>query len=145
MRELIFPALKKEVNIIKAYDDIPVFFHTDGDINKVMVDIIDCGFDGLQSLQPTANMDLREIKDKYGKKLCLMGNIDINKIMPFGTEEQVRKNVRHTIDIGIESSGYILSTCNILTKDIPVSNAIAMYDEAEKYTYGFFQEANKSG
>jgi uroporphyrinogen decarboxylase len=137
MRELIFPALKREVELIKAYKDVPVFMHTDGDLNKVMEDIIDCGFDGLQSLQPSANMNLSEIKQKYGDRLCLMGNIDINEILPFGTEEMVRKTVKETIDTGIKGSGFILSTCNILTRDIPAANAIAMYDEAEKYQMSF--------
>lgn len=133
MREMVFPALKKEVILIKAYKDVPVFFHTDGDINKVMSDIVDCGFDGLQSLQPSANMDILKIKQEYGERICLMGNIDLNYILPFGTEEEVRKNVRETIEIGQEGGGYILSTCNILTKDVPAKNALAMYDEAEKF------------
>ena len=98
-----------------------------------MDDIVGCGFDGLQSLQPTANMDLAELKEKYGHKLCLMGNIDINEILPFSDEETVRRNVRETIEIGSRGSGYILSTCNILTRDIPLQNALAMYDEAEKF------------
>ncbi len=133
MRELIFPALALEVKKIKAYKDIPVFMHTDGDLRQVMEDIIGCGFDGLQSLQPTANMDIAELKRKYGERLCLMGNIDINEILPFGDEETVRKTVRETIEIGSKGSGYILSTCNILTRDIPLQNAVAMYDEAEKF------------
>ena len=133
MRELIFPALAREVKKIKAYKDIPVFMHTDGDLRQVMDDIVGCGFDGLQSLQPWANMDLAEIKQKYGEKLCLMGNIDINEVLPFADEETVRKTVRETIEIGIKGSGYILSTCNILTRDIPLKNALAMYDEAEKF------------
>jgi uroporphyrinogen decarboxylase len=133
MREIIFPALKKQVELIKKYKDIPVFMHTDGDINAVMEDIIDCGFDGLQSLQPSANMDLENLKSKYGQRLCLMGNIDLNHILPFGTKEEVRRNVKETIDIGNKDGGYILSTCNILTGDIPAVNAVAMYDEAENY------------
>lgn len=133
MREIIFPALKREVEAIKRYKDIPVFFHTDGDLRAVMDDIVGCGFDGLQSLQPTANMDLRSIKENYGDKLCLMGNIDINELLPFGTVEEVKKAVRETIDIGIKGSGFILSTCNILTRDIPIENARAMYETAENY------------
>jgi uroporphyrinogen decarboxylase len=132
MRELIFPALKREVESIKSYKDVPVFLHTDGNINKVIDDVVDCGFDGLQSLQPSANMDLNAIKEKYGDKLCLMGNIDINNLLPFGTEQQVRMKVRETIETGSKGGGFILSTCNILTKDIPLQNAVAMYDEAER-------------
>lgn len=133
MREVIFPALRHEVALIKRHSDVPVLMHTDGDLRAVMDDIVDCGFDGLQSLQPTANMDLKAIKRDYGEKLCLMGNIDINEVLPSGDEETVRRVVRETIDIGLPGSGYILSTCNILTRDIPLQNAVAMYDEAERY------------
>ena len=133
MREIIFPALRHEVECIKKYKDIPVFMHTDGDLRRVMDDIVGAGFDGLQSLQPTANMDIRDLKARYGEKLCLMGNIDINEVLPFADEETVRRVVRETIDVGIKGSGYILSTCNILTRDVPLRNAVAMYDEAEKY------------
>mgnify|MGYP001065460226 CR=1 FL=1 len=57
----------------------------------------------------------------------------VNEVLPFADEETVRRVVRETIDVGIKGSGYILSTCNILTRDVPLRNAVAMYDEAEKY------------
>jgi uroporphyrinogen decarboxylase len=133
MRELVFPALKAEVSLIKKLCGLPVAFHSDGDLRAVMDDIVDCGFDALQSLQPTANMDLADIKARYGRKMCLIGNIDINEVLPFAGADTVRKVVRQTIEAGIPGSGYILSTCNILTRDIPVENAIAMYDEAERH------------
>lgn len=136
MRELVFPALRREVELIKQHRDVPVLMHTDGDLRAVMDDIVACGFDGLQSLQPTAGMDIGKVKAKYGDRLCLMGNIDINHVLPFSDEATVRQTVRDTIDIGIRGSGYILSTCNILTRDIPLANAVAMYDEAERYPLG---------
>ena len=134
MREIVFPALKNEVKLIRVYSpDTPIFFHSDGDLRNIMDDIIDCGYDAIQSLQPTANMDIAWLKEKYGDKICLMGNIDINTILPFGTEEEVRRTVRETMEIGSRNSGYILSTCNILTRDLPLTNVLAMYDEAEKF------------
>lgn len=81
----------------------------------------------------TPIMDICELKDKYGDKLCLMGNIDINDVLPFREEETVRHEVCETIDVGSKGSGYILSTCNILTQNISLANAVVMYDEAKKY------------
>jgi len=132
LREVVFPALKEEVQEIKK-SGVPVMMHSDGNLNDVMEDIIDCGFDALQSLQPSAGMDIAEIKRKYGDKLCLMGNLDLNWLMPFGTTEDVRKAVRSLIRTAAPGGGFILSTCNVLTRDIPVENAIAMYDEAERF------------
>ncbi len=131
LRKLIFPILKEEVREIKK-SGVPVMLHSDGNLNDVMDDLIDCGFDGLQSLQPSAGMDIGEIKDKYGKKLTLMGNLDLDYLLPFGTTEEVRAEVRSVIKSAAPGGGFILSTCNILTRDIPVENALAMYDEAER-------------
>jgi len=131
MRDIFFPVLKAEVREIKK-SGVPVFLHSDGNLNAVMDDLIDCGFDGLQSLQPSAGMDIAKIKEKYGHKLCLMGNLDLDHLLPFGTPEEVRAAVRSVIKTAAPGGGFILSTCNILTRDVPVENALAMYDEAER-------------
>lgn len=55
---------------------VPVFFHTDGNINAVLPHIVEAGFDGLQCIEPAAGMDMAVIHAQYGKRLCLMGNID---------------------------------------------------------------------
>ena len=55
---------------------VPVFFHSDGNLNTVLSHIAAAGFDGLQCVEPSAGMDLAEIKRAYGGDLCLMGNVD---------------------------------------------------------------------
>ena len=84
--------------------------------------IVACGFDGLQSLQPSAGMDIAAVKKQYGHQLCLMGNLDLNRLMPFGpggVVEQVHWLCR---TVGVDG-GFILSTCNILIDAIPLENA----------------------
>ena len=132
MREMAFPIYKEMIKQIKEYKDLPVFLHTDGQIMDVMDDIVECGFDGIQSLQPSAGMDIAEVKEKYGDKLCLWGNIDLDYILCFAPENEVRENVRKTIKIAGKNSGFILSSCNILVDVIPPENVLAMYDEANK-------------
>ena len=132
LRGMLFPYIRKEVAEIKKLN-VPVFFHADGNLNDVLDDIVDMGFDGLHSLQPSAGMNLKEVKIKYGDKLCLMGNIDLDYILPFGKVEDVRKAVKEAVRVAAKDGGYILSTCNVLTKNIPVKNAVAMYEAAEEY------------
>lgn len=72
-------------------------------------------------------------KEKYGDKLCLIGNIDLDYIMTFASPEEVRENVRQTIRNAAGGSGFILSTCNILVDIVPVENAFAMYETAEEF------------
>ena len=91
------------------------------------------GFDGLQSLQPSANMDLARIKKRYGDRICLMGNIDIDYTLPFGNAAEVKEAVIKALRIAGPGGGYILSSSNVLTRDVPAENAKTMYETAERY------------
>lgn len=131
MDKLAWPIYARLIRQIKAHKDVPVFLHTDGNINSVLDKIVACGFDGLQSLQPSAGMDIVQVKKQYGEKLCLMGNLDLNHLLPFGTPEDVAAEVRRIVSACSQSGGFILSTCNILTNAVPPENALAMYRAAE--------------
>lgn len=132
MEANVYPFYRRMIQEIKAYKDVPVFLHSDGNLNSIMDDLAECGFDGLQSLQPSAGMDIREIKEKYGSRLCLWGNIDLDYIMCFGSTDEVRADVRRTIDIAAPGGGFILSTCNTMVDIIPPANIFAMMEEAER-------------
>lgn len=134
MDEVAWPFYQKAIREIKDYrrgEEIPVVLHTDGNIKKAMTQIVQCGFDGLHSLQPSAGMDIAKIKREYGDELCLIGNIDLDHVLPFGTESEVRTAVLETMKIAGKNSGYMLSTCNILMDSIPEKNVFAMYEAAE--------------
>lgn len=126
MKVVAYPFYKKVIQAIKAHKDVPVIFHSDGYLYDEIPNIIDCGFDAIQSIQPSAGMDIEKIKKEYGDKLCLIGNVDLNYLLPFGKPEDVEKEVKDLVQkAGPE--GFILSTCNILTDAVPVENAKAMY------------------
>ena len=107
LREIIFPYLAQEAVEIKKLG-VPVFLHTDGDINAIMDDIVQMGFDGIQAIQPSANMDIAQVKEKYGDCLCLMGNIDIY-LLGRGSPEQVVEEVKRVIDIAAPGEGLSLA------------------------------------
>lgn len=136
MDRLAYPYYRKFIDEVKSYREVPIFFHSDGYIYKEIPRIIESGFDGLQSLQPSAGMDIAKIKAEYGDKLCLMGNVDLDELMPFGTVEQVETQIRQLIDSAGAGGGFILSTCNIFTNSIKTENAFAMYKTAEAYRRG---------
>ncbi|MCB2145328.1 MAG: hypothetical protein KQI81_02570 [Deltaproteobacteria bacterium] len=71
----LLPLWRKQVMTAKAHD-LPVFFHSDGNLNGFLSIIVDAGFDGLQCIEPAAGMDIFTISRTYGTRLCLMGNID---------------------------------------------------------------------
>lgn len=133
MDEVAYPFYEQAIREIKAYKDVPIVLHTDGNINSILDRLVELGFDGIQSLQPSAGMDIKEVKEKYGDKLCLIGNIDLDYIMTFAKPEEVKKNVEETIRAAAKGSGFILSTCNAMVDIIPVENVHAMYDTAENF------------
>ena len=134
LRALVFPAIARMVARIKQ-EAVPVFVHSDGNVNDVLPDIVQCGFDGLHSLQPSAGMSLAHAKREYGDRLCLMGNVDLDHVLPSAKPEEVRQAVREAIDMAAPGGGYILSTCNVLTQDVPPENALAMYETASTLWY----------
>jgi len=134
MKEVAYPFYQKAIGEIKKYRDVPVIFHSDGYLHQVIPEIIACGFDAIQSLQPSAGMDIEKVKKEFGDKLCLIGNVDLNDLLPFGNPAEVKKEVKLLAEkAGPE--GFILSTCNILTGAVKVENAEAMYffDESENH------------
>jgi len=133
MDRIVYPHLKQAVTEIKKYSNVPVFFHTDGYIYDELDKIVDCGFDGIQSLQPSAGMDIAKVKANYGKDLCLMGNIDLDYLLTFGSMQEVEDEVKRVIDIAAPGGGFILSSCNVFVDMVKPENALAMYNTAEKY------------
>lgn len=131
MDVLAWPFYADMIRRIKAHRDVPVFLHTDGDIRTLLDKIVECGFDGIQSIQPSAGMDIVAVKKQYGDRLCLMGNLDLDRLMPFGTPAEIDTEVRRLCRTVGHDGGFILSTCNILIDAIPIQNALAMYRAAE--------------
>lgn len=126
MEVVAYPFYKKAIQEIKKHKDVPVILHSDGYLYDAIPDIIECGFDAIQSLQPSAGMDIEKVKKEFGDQLCLIGNVDLDYLLPFGKPEEVDKEVKNLAD-KVGTKGFILSTCNILTDAVPVENAKAMY------------------
>jgi uroporphyrinogen decarboxylase len=131
MERFAWPFYKGIIGRIKARRNVPVFLHTDGDIRTLLSQIADCGFDGLQSLQPSANVDILAVKRQYGNRLCLWGNLDLDRLMTFGAPLEVVEKTRWLYrNIGYDGS-FILSTCNIFIDAVPIENVVAIYKAVE--------------
>ncbi|MDD5679252.1 MAG: uroporphyrinogen decarboxylase family protein [Kiritimatiellae bacterium] len=74
------------------------------------------------------------LKATFGKRICFHGAVENQRILPFGTPDEVRAEVRHCIDsLASDGTSYILAPCHNLQVNTPVENIIAMYDEAWRY------------
>jgi hypothetical protein len=131
-RELIIPAYKHAINILKKAGKY-VLFHSDGFTEPYFDGLIEAGFHGVESLEPMAGMNLKHLKETYGDKLCLVGNIDVSQLLPFGTTQEVINTVKSSIRDAGEGGGYILSACTDLTNSCRVENVLAMISSTKKF------------
>ena len=131
-RELIIPAYKKIVNEIKKAGKYAVF-HSDGFTEPYFDGLIEAGFNGVESLEPMAGMNLKHLKETYGNKLCLIGNIDVSQLLPYGSTDEVRDQVKKCIREAGEGGGYILSACTDITNSCKLENVLEMISSSKKY------------
>lgn len=106
-----------------------IFLHCCGSVYKPLPEIIDAGIEILDPIQTTAaNMDPQRLKTEFGNKLTFHGAADTQKILPYGTPDDVKRNARELISILGKDGGYILTSCHCLQSDVPIVNILALYD-----------------
>ena len=106
---------------------VKVAYHSDGDIRRIIPELIDIGLDVLNPIQP-ACMDPAEIKKQYGDHLCFWGTIDEQMTLPFGSPEDVRAEVLERLRTVGQGGGLILAPTHHVQLDTPLENFRAMVD-----------------
>jgi len=115
-------------NLAKTYG-LRVMHHTCGAVRPIVPLMIERGLDVLQSLQPeAAGMDARQLKAEFGDRLAFHGGISIQQTLPFGSVEDVRREVRDRIEALAGGGGYILCTSHNIQADAPLENVNALLD-----------------
>ena len=123
--------------IKKEKSDIFIAYHSCGSITEILPDLIEIGINVLNPIQPKAlNMDIYEIKRKYGSAITLMGNIDTQDLMKNSTPEEVAAETRKLVDSLSENGGYIFAASHTIHPDVPLENILAMIDELNKINSG---------
>lgn len=131
LREFFFPYTKKFIEECKSHN-ITVMKHSDGNLYPILDELIDFGLDGLHPIEPGV-MDLEKVKQLYGDRIFLRGNVDCVQILPYGSEGDVRNDVRRCINAAAKGGGFILSDSNSLHSNVKTENIKIMVDEARKY------------
>lgn len=130
--QFFLPGLREVVQIAKRLGAYTIK-HTDGNINSIIEMIISTGIDGIHPLDPEAGMEIKDIKKKYGKKVCVIGNIDTGKILTESTPDVTTEAVRHTILEVAPGGGYIIASANSIHSHVKPQNYTAMLEAARKY------------
>lgn len=126
-REL-FRTLKQKQPSLK------IAYHSCGAIEPLIEEYIEIGLDFLNPLQPAAmGMELSGLSRKYGGRLGFFGGVDVQGVLPNGSAEDVREEVRRCIRDAGDLSRYIIAPAHNIQPDTPVENILAFFDEAKKF------------
>ncbi|MHA1268429.1 MAG: uroporphyrinogen decarboxylase family protein [Candidatus Helarchaeota archaeon] len=129
--ELLVPCYKRLTEAIHSRDG-KIILHSDGNLNLLLDSIVESGFDGLHSIEPTAGMDLGYVKKRIGDQLVLLGNIDVGAVLTHGTKEIVYDAVKKAIKAAAPGGGYILSASNMINS-VKIENLKWMVEATHKF------------
>jgi uroporphyrinogen decarboxylase len=131
-RRLIKPFHAELMAEIKRRSAAKIFYHSDGNIYPLIGDLIELGVDLLNPVQVSAKDmgDTALLKQQFGDRLAFCGAVDTQWVLPHGTPEDVRREVRRRIKDLAPGGGYILSAVHCIQPDVPPENICAMVDEA---------------
>ena len=123
--EYFFPWLRKIGDLAKRYSK-PLIYHTDGVLFDVFDKIIECGVNAIHPIEPKA-MNLAEVKSKFGKKLALIGHVDVD-LLARASKDEVIKVIEKNIEIAWEHTGYCVGSGNSIPAYVNYDNYLAMLD-----------------
>jgi uroporphyrinogen decarboxylase len=130
-RRLIKPRQARILEAIRANTSARIVFHTCGSVRWAMGDIIDMGADALNPVQVSArHMQTDRLKREFGDKIAFWGAIDTGNVLPFGTPEDVHREVRRRIEDLAGGGGYVIGSVHIVQADVPPQNILAMAEAA---------------
>ncbi|MCC7353433.1 MAG: hypothetical protein IT330_06700 [Anaerolineae bacterium] len=133
-RKMVKPFQAEVIAAIKARSQARIFFHSCGNVYPLIGDLIDIGVDVLNPVQVSAGDmgDTARLKREFGDRICFCGGIDTQSVLPRGTPEEVRAEVRQRIKDLAPGGGYFLAAVHAIQPDVPPENVCAMFDEAMK-------------
>ncbi len=124
-RKYLFPYVKQICDMAHE-KDAPVIYHSDGALWSIFEDFYQMGINAIHPLEPNS-MDAREVKEKWGDKFCLVGNIDLD-LLSRGTPEEVIQYTKANMEKLGYNGGYCVGSSNTLTDYVNPENLKAMIE-----------------
>jgi uroporphyrinogen decarboxylase len=131
MEKIWLPRMKRLIAPI-LHSDIPRFFHSDGDVSGYIEYVINLGFEGLNPIEPLYN-DIIALKKEYGRRITLMGNLDVGGVLAFGSEADIRREMRTLLKKMMPDGGYIAMSSSSISDSVIPENYIAMVETVRKH------------
>lgn len=130
-RKFIKPRLAK-IYAVYRNAGLPVIHHSCGNVMPIVPDLIELGVNVLNPVQPNV-MDIGKLAGEYGNQLTFFGGICNQKVLPYGTPEEIDRNVRQVTEVLGRNGRYVIAPSNGIGKDVPAINVEAFYQAAQKY------------
>ena len=134
-RQFIKPRHTRLFSFIKARTNAKLFYHSDGALMPILWDLIESGIDILNPVQVSATgMDTKELKRLFGKDITFYGGgVDTQEVLPHGTPQQVRDEVKRRIDDLAPGGGFVFNTVHNIQADVPPENILAMWQAVHDF------------
>jgi len=132
-RQFLKPRMKRLIGLAHSYG-VKVMHHDDGAIRPLIPDLIEAGIDILNPVQWRCHgMDRETLVRDFGRSLIFHGGVDNQQTLPFGTPEDVRRQVAENIRIFRDARGYIVAPCHNIQANTPTANIIALYEAVQEF------------
>jgi hypothetical protein len=131
-RELFLPFHKQINDWVHKHTTWKTFIHSCGSVFDLIEDFIAAGFDIMNPVQcSAAHMDPEELKRKFGERITFWGGgIDTQRTLPFGSPDDVRREVRERLELFGRGGGFVFNAVHNIQAQAPVANVLAMYETA---------------
>jgi uroporphyrinogen decarboxylase len=132
-RSLVKPYYQERISYTRQFTRAHYWHHSCGSVHALIPDLIDCGVEILNPVQPGAlRMEPERLKADYGAVLCFHGGFDTQNVLPFGTQAEIEAEVARVMNAMKPGGGYIFSAAHNIQGDVPAENVLAMYEAAKK-------------
>ncbi len=134
-RALVKPRQRRVFDLLKQ-SGLKVFYHSCGNVQPLIKDLVDMGVDILNPVQVSANAmgDTAALKARWGNKLSFWGGIDTQNVLPRGSVRQVWQEVARRLDDMAQGGGYVLAAVHDIQPEVPPENLCALFDAASAWS-----------
>lgn len=132
-RRFLKPRMRRMIELIHSFG-VKVIHHDDGAIRPLLPELIEIGIDVLNPIQwRCRGMEREGLARDFGSSLVFHGGVDNQQTLPFGTPDDVRREVADNIRIFRDCKGYIVAPCHNIQPNTPTANILALYEAVRDF------------
>lgn len=130
-RRFVLPGIQRQCEAIHRLGGYFIK-HTDGNVWKILDDLVEIGIDGWHGIQTNIGMDLAKLKERYGEQLCFFGGVNCETLIG-GTPDAIREEVRYAIQHAALGGGLVVTNSNVVQPGTPLENYMTMRQAIHDY------------